>query len=300
MLDSTTAVVVNYETPDYTVRCVRALIEDGLGAERIVVVDNGSTDGSAERLRDELPGCRIVRIDENVGYARAGNCGAAELHGEAYLLVNNDAFVDRKGSLTALARTLDDPEVGIAAPRLLNEDRTLQPNAMPPSSPGVALVRASGLSRLIPNRWQPRWSTHWDHSKSRDVELADGPVYLVRGSLWEELGGYSERQYMYADDLDLCWRTRKAGWRIRFVADAEFVHIGMGSTKSRWSSAERAERIGRSEAEMIREHLSPLKARLTLAFLGAGLGWRWLFHRVVGNRDAAASLRGSLRGYLGG
>jgi GT2 family glycosyltransferase len=299
VLESITAVVVNYETPDYTIRCARALIGDGLRAERIVVVDNGSTDGSFERLRRELPQCRLERIGENVGYARGGNRGAAALPGDAYLLVNSDAFVHRKGSLRALARALEDQGVGIVAPRLLNEDLTLQPNAMPLSSPGVALVRASGLSRLIPNRWQTRWSTHWDHSTARDIEAADGPVYLVRGSLWDELGGYTEREYMYAEDLDFCWRAGRHGWRIRFVPDAEFVHIGMGST-SNWSSAERAERIGRSEAAMIREHLSPLKARLTLALLGGGLAGRWLFHRIAGNRDAVASLRGSLRGYLSG
>jgi N-acetylglucosaminyl-diphospho-decaprenol L-rhamnosyltransferase len=298
VLESTTAVVVNYETPDYTIRAVRALLDDGMPLERVVVVDNGSTDGSVERLQAELPGCRIERIEDNVGYARAGNRGAALLPGDAYLLVNSDAFVERPGSLQVLIGALADPGVGIVVPRLLNEDRTLQPNAMPVTTPGVALVRASGVSRLIPNRWQTRWSTHWDHSTTQDIESADGPVYLVRGALWDELGGYTEREYMYAEDLDLCLRARRAGWRIRFVREAEFVHVGMGST-SRWTSAERSERIGRSEAAMIREHLSPLKARLTLAFLGTGLAGRWLVYRLLGKRDAAASLRGSLKGYLG-
>ena len=297
MLESTTAVVVNYETPDYTIRSVRALLDDRLPPDRIVVVDNGSTDGSVERLRSELPGCRIEAIEENVGYARAANRGAGLLSGDAYLFVNNDAFVERPGTLEALSRALEDPGVGIAVPRLLNEDRTLQPNAMPVTTPGVAFVRASGLSRLIPNRWQTRWSTHWNHSTTQDIESADGPVYLVRGSTWDALGGYAERAQMYAEDLDLCLRVRRAGWRIRFVPEAEFVHIGMGST--RWSPAERAERIGRSEAAMIREHLSPLKAKLTLMFVGAGLAGRWLIYRLLGNRAAAASLRGSLKGYLG-
>lgn len=300
MLESATAVIVNYETPDYTLRSARQLIADGLPAGRVVVVDNGSTDGSFERLQAELPDCRIVRIEENVGYARACNHGARALPGDAYFLVNSDAFVERPGSLRQLTRALEDPGVGMAVPRLVNEDRTLQPNAMPPTSPVVALVRASGLSRLIPNRWQTSWSTHWDHELSRDIESADGPVYLVRGAVWEELGGFTERQYMYAEDLDFCWRLRQAGHRIRFVRDAEFIHVGMGSTGTHWSSAERAERIGRSEAAMIREHLSPVKARLTLTFLRAGLVGRWLFHRLVGNRDAATSLRGSLRGYRSG
>jgi N-acetylglucosaminyl-diphospho-decaprenol L-rhamnosyltransferase len=298
VLETTTAVVVNYETPDYTLRAVQALIEDGVPADRVVVVDNGSTDGSFVSFQAELPGCRLERIEDNIGYGRAANRGASLLSGDAYLFVNNDAFVQRPGSVRALHSALNDPGVGLAVPRLLNDDLTLQPNAMPPNSPGVALIRASGLSRFIPNRWQTRWSTHWDHETTRDIESADGPVHLVRGSLWHELGGYTEREFMYAEDLELCLRIRRAGWRIRFVRDAEFIHVGMGST--RLLPAERAERIGRAEAAMLRQHLSPVSAKITLWLLGLGLSTRWLFHRLVGNRDAAASLRGSLKGYLGG
>lgn len=297
-LDGVTAVIANYGTPDYTLRSVAALVADGLPPERIVVVENGSGDDSLERLPQELPqGVPLVPLEENVGFARASNVGARRLPGDAYLFVNSDAFVHRPGSVAALLRALEDPSVGITVPRLLNEDLTLQPKVVPLSSPAVALVRASGLSRFVPNRWQPAWSTHWDHSHSREIQATSGVVFLVRGELWAELGGFEEGHLMYAEDLDLCWRARRAGRKVWFVADAEFVHIGAGATTKDWGNPERAERIGRAEAAMIRRHLGRVRGWLTLTLIRAGIGARLAYYRARGNGEAAAALRGSLRGY---
>ena len=296
-VESLTAVVSNWETADYTVRCVEALVGDGVPGDRIVVVDNGSQDDSFARLRERFPRSIVLRLEENVGYARAMNHGARALEGESYLLANSDAFLHRPGSVAAMLAALGDERVGVVAPRVLNEDLTLQPTVMPTNSPGVALVRASGLSRLIPNRWQPRWSTHWDHSSSREIRGADGAVLLVRGETWRQLEGFDERMRMYAEDLDLCWRARKLGWRIWFARDAEFVHLGAGATRRHWGSPERAELIGESESGMIARNLPRLSAKLTIALIRAGLAARVVAFRLLLRPEAAASLRGALRGY---
>ena len=296
-LDRVTAVIANYGTPDYTIRAVRALTDDGVPPERIVVVENGSADDSLARFRAELTDNIVVPLDPNLGFARGSNIGARKLRGDAYLFVNNDAFVHRPGSIEALVRGLDDPGVGIVAPRLLNEDLTLQPKVVPLSSPSVALVRASGLSRVVPNRWQPRWSTHWDHSESREIQASSGVVFLVRGSVWDELGGFAEGELMYAEDLDLCWRARTNGWKVWFAADAEFVHIGAGTTRSHWGSPERAERVGRAEAEMIRRHLGRVRGGLTLGLIRAGIAARLTYYRARGDGETAAALRAARRGY---
>jgi GT2 family glycosyltransferase len=297
-MDTLTAVIASYETPDYTIRSVEALTGDGVPPERIVVVENGSTDDSYERFRAELPDVQLVRLEENVGFAQASNFGARHLPGDSYLFVNSDAFVHRPGSVARLLDALEDRKIGIVAPRLLNEDLSLQPKVAPLNSPGVALVRASGLSRFVPNRWQPSWSTHWDHSHSREIEAASGVVFLVRGETWQELGGFEEGHLMYTEDLDLCWRARKHGWKVWFEAEAEFVHIGAGATAKHWDSPKRAELIGRAEAAMIRRHLGRARGGLTLGFIAAGLAGRLAYYSAVRNREAVATLRGSLRGYL--
>jgi N-acetylglucosaminyl-diphospho-decaprenol L-rhamnosyltransferase len=291
-----TAVIVNYGTADLTLRAARALLDDGLPPTRLVIVDNGSADDSYTRLEAALPDSVVVRLDPNVGYAGGANAGVAQLAGDAYLLVNNDAFLHAPGSVERLLTRLDDSEVAIVAPRILNEDLTLQGTVVPLSSPAVALVRASGLSRRIPNRFQPHWSTHWDHSESREIEAADGAVLLVRHAAWEQLGGFDESALMYAEDLDLCWRAREAGWKVWFESHAEFVHLGGGST--RWAGRERARRVGQAEAAMIRRHRGTVSAALTLGFTAGGLAARWLIWTLARKRQAADTQRGALEGYL--
>lgn len=294
-LDAVTALIVNWNQPDYTIRSAQALISDGMPAKRVVVIDNGSQEDSWFRLTSELRSCHLVRIDENLGFARANNAGARVLPASAYLFVNNDTFVHHKGSVNALVRTLALPEVGIAVPRLLNEDLTLQPNVVPAMTPAVAFARASGLGRLVPNRWRASWSPRWDHALSCEIQSANAAVMLVRGELWDRLGGFRETSFMYAEDLDLCWRAREQGWRVWFTAEAEFVHVGRAST--RWDARERAERVAEAEAVMLREHLSPLQARQALAFMRAGYAIRFAIRKLLGHRSAAEECVGFLRGY---
>lgn len=296
-IDDLTVVVVDWNLPDHTIRCVRALLEDGVPAARVVVVENGPTADSWARISTELSSNILVHVETNVGFAAANNIGARVLPGRAYLLVNNDAFVHAPGSVGRLLAALGDDRVGVVVPRLLNEDLTLQPTVSPFTTPVTALVRASGLSRFVPDPWKPTLTTHWDHGSSREVDQAIGAVMLVEGRLWEALGGLRETSFMYAEDLDLCWRAHEHALRTWFVAEAEFVHVGGASSSSRWASRERAARIGQAEAGMIREHLSPPRAAVTLAFIRAGLGARVVCFNALGRRDAAETCRGFLAGY---
>jgi N-acetylglucosaminyl-diphospho-decaprenol L-rhamnosyltransferase len=296
-LGEVTAVVLNWRTPVQTIRSVRALVSDGVPAGRIVVVDNGSEDRSAERLAADLPASVVVALDENLGFGRGNNIGARALPGPAYLFVNSDAFVHRRGSTESLLAALDDPLVGLAVPRLLNEDLSLQRSVVPAAGPLPELVRASGLSRLIPNTLQPALGTHWDHGQSRTIQAATGAVVAVRADVWEGLGGFSEARFMYAEDLDLFWRARERGWRVRFVADAEFVHLSNTSARSRWTEPERAERVARAEAATIRNHMPPGRGTLTLTLMALGVGARGLVYRMRGDRSRAATMAAWLRGY---
>jgi len=295
-----TAVVLNREAPDLTVRAVRALLDDGVPGERIVVVDNGSRDESVTTFERQLAGCVVVALPQNVGYAAAANAGARRLPGDAYLVMNNDAFVHRAGSVAALLAALDDPAVGMAVPRLLNEDLTLQRTVRALPTPAVAVVRALGLGRLVPNRWQPRWSHHWDHCEARAIDAADGAVLLLRRETWDELGGYNEARSMYAEDSDLCWRTRKLGWKIWFTPDAEFVHLGSATASRRWTITQRATMIGREEAKLVVEQLSPVSAVVVVAATCAYLTWRGALLRLRGDEAGAAVLRAERAAYIAG
>jgi N-acetylglucosaminyl-diphospho-decaprenol L-rhamnosyltransferase len=273
---------------------------DGVPAHRVVVVDNGSADGSVEHLRSELKGVHVKALETNTGFARGNNIGAAALAGAAYVFVNSDAFVHARGSVARLLAAFDDPRVGLVVPRLLNRDLSLQPNVFPAATPLPALVRAAGLSRFVPNKFQPALGAHWDHSESRAVQTATGGVIAARADVWQLLGGFNEARFMYAEDLDLFWRTRELGRQARFVADAEFIHLGNASGEARWTGPARAERIARAEAAMIRDHLPTTRGTLTLTLMALGVGGRAAFYRLRGNADRAAIMEGWLRGYRTG
>ena len=298
-VEDATAVVLNWRTADHTIRSARALIAEGVPAEHVVVVDNASGDGSAERIRTELPLCPLVALDENVGFARGNNAGARARPAPAYLFVNSDAFVHAPGSVQRLLDAIRAPRTGLAVPRLLNEDLTLQPSVVPTSSPLPELVRASGLSRFVPNSLQPALGTHWDHGESRVVQAATGAVVAVRDDAWQALGGFTERRFMYAEDLDLFWRARELGFETWFVAEAEFVHLGSASAGFRWTDAQRAERVARAHAAMIHEHLAGPRATLTIGLMALGVGSRALVYRALGDRAAAETMAAWFRGFVG-
>ncbi len=293
-----TAVIVNWRTPELTLRAAEALLSEGIQPRRLVVVDNGSGDDSAARLRAALADeATILAVPENVGFARANNLAADALPASgAYLLVNSDAF-PQAGAVPALLDALNERRVGIAVPRLLNRDHSLQESVHPLSTPLPEAIRAAGLSRLVPNDLRPRLSAHWDHSGSRTIQAAIGAVMLVRATTWAKLGGFDERSRLYAEDLDLFWRLAAIGQQARFVAEAEFVHLGGASAELRWSAGDMAREKASAEAAMLRTHLSPARAGATLALMAAGTTARAAVCQLRGQTQRARTYRALSEGY---
>lgn len=294
-----TAVIVNWRTPELTARAAQALIDDGVAPQRVVVVDNGSGDDSPQRLLAALPESVIVTLPENQGFGRASNAGARALPArQAYLFVNSDAFVHRPGGVAALRRALDDPAVGAATPRLLTEDLRTAPSVYPLSTPLPSAIRASGLSRLVPDPLAPRFGAHWSHDRSRSIEYAIGAVLLVRAAAWDQLGGFDESGSMYAEDHDLYWRLRRLGWRSQFVAESEFVHLGGASAAQLWDAPARARRVAEAEAAIVRRHMASPRARVTTGLMAAGATARALRSSARGDSAAAREHIAWARGYL--
>ena len=274
-MDELTAIVLNWRTSELALRARAALIADGVPSERVLLVDNGSDDGSATRLSVGAPGAPLLVLAENVGFARANNLAASALPAtRCYLFVNSDAFAHAPGSVAALARAVAQPGVAIAVPRLRNADLTLQPSVRPLAGPWPALVQAAGLSRLVPDRWQPTLGTHWSHDRSRAIEAADGAVLAVDATRFARVGGFSERTHLYGEDHDLFRRLARDGGTARFVAEAEFIHLAGAASRQRWSEAERAERVAAAEGSVLLATLPRLGGRLTVAAMAAGAGLR--------------------------
>ena len=220
------AVVVNYEGGDRLVGCVRSVLADtSAGPVELVVVDNGSTDGSVNGLRALLPDVRVVRAPGNVGYARAANLGAAATRAPVVAILNVDLVVEAGAAKALLDRIDREARLGAVGPQLRNSDGTAYPSARTMPSVPVAVGHA------IFGIWNPenRYTAQYrqldaDPSTPRLVDVVSGAAIWLRRAALDEVGGWDERYFMYLEDTDLCWRLRRAGWDVAYEPSAVVDH----------------------------------------------------------------------------
>lgn len=230
-------VIVNFNAGEHLARCLASL-DAGLGNHDWagVVIDNASTDGSAESAcgagRVEL-----VHSSENVGFARAVNRAASHVAGEYLLLVNPDCRLTA-GCVDPLVDELATyPRCGVVAPNVVNESGVPDGNARgDPSVLTGIFGRSSALRRLLPpgtlsTRHVVLPSSLPPGSASTEVDWVAGSCALVRREAFEAVGGFDERYFLYWEDADLCRRLRAAGWTTRYRTDSLVTHVGGQSAR---------------------------------------------------------------------
>lgn len=218
--------VVNFEAGTALTDCVRSLLaDDSAGVPEVVVVDNGSTDGSVAALRSAHPGVTVLTGGGNVGYAAAANRGTAATAAPVVAVCNPDLVVG-SGAGAAMLAVFDDPTVGAAGPRILDATGSTYPSARRDPSPVDALGHAA-LGRLRPrNRFTRRYrALDADPAVARDVDWCSGAALWVRRAAVDRIGGWDERFFMYLEDVDLGRRLREDGWRVRYEPAASVVHV---------------------------------------------------------------------------
>jgi GT2 family glycosyltransferase len=224
------AIVVSYNTRDMTLECLRALKAD-LSAmpSEIWVVDNASSDGSAEAVEREFPDIHVLCSGRNAGFGAANNLAMAQARGELFLLVNSDAFL-RAGCAAALVDCLErHPEAAAAGPRIIRPDGSLQISCFRFPSPARAVLENLFVASLLPEHPVLGDYRRWGHNSEREVDWVIGACMLVRRKAYEDTGGFDERFFMYAEETDWQKRMRAAGWTIWFTPAGEVVHVGGGS-----------------------------------------------------------------------
>ena len=273
-------------------RCLESLAR---GASRcatdVLVVDNGSADGSAGMVREHFPAVRLVANASNVGFARAVNQLWPYARGRYWLLLNPDTET-KPGAIDTLVALMDSqPQAGLATAKLLNADGSPQFCAQARPSPGRVLLEASRLHKLLPLgvRGHLLLSSYWTYEETRPVGWTWGTALIARRAAVEAVGLLDERLFMYGEDLDWCLRMQKAGWTVWFCAEAEVVHHGRGSARLRWDRRSLEHRLWATYYQVVAWHEgSFFTRRLQLAtLLALMLDW------------ASALLRGTTRPILG-
>ncbi len=234
-LATVSVIVVNYNVADLLIRCLDSVVHDnGVRPPNISVVDNGSTDGSIQRVMSRFPEVTIIANSVNQGFAAAVNRGLLLAREEHILILNPDTLLP-PNCLVRLLRFLDaNPTIGMVGPRLVRSDGTLDyacRRNFP--TPLDIYLRITGLDRLFP---QSRLFGHYnltylDPAVSCEVDCIAGAFMLVRQEAIAKVGPMDERFFMYAEDVDWACRFKRAGWRVHYCADVEVLHYKQASTK---------------------------------------------------------------------
>jgi GT2 family glycosyltransferase len=225
-------VIVSYNTREMTLRCLADLSRDlaasGLRSE-VVVVDNSSSDGSADAVAQAHPDVNQIRSDRNLGFGAANNRAFKVAQGEFVMLLNSDAFV-HPGVCAALVRFLRErPTCAVAGPRLLNSDGSVQRSAYPFPSPLRCWIENLWLSAIAPDHRVFGDYRRWAHDEERSVPWLIGACLLARRTVIESIGGFDERFFMYAEETDWQKRIRDAGHDVRLCTEAIVTHLGGAS-----------------------------------------------------------------------
>lgn len=240
------AIVVNFRTPDLTASAIEHLCASRLDARplHVIVVDNGSGDGSADQLAAQFPTIPVIASPQNLGFAGGNNLAIAELLGQIpawtdrndtfVLLINSDVEVDVDAVAICVDFMKAHPSVGIVGPKVVLPDGRLDlacRRGFP--TPARAFWKLTGLAKRFPDN--PRFTgynlTHLDEDEVTEVDAVMGAFMLVRLAAIDAAGLLDERFFMYGEDIDWAYRIKQHGWRVYYVPTATVRHLKGATTR---------------------------------------------------------------------
>jgi len=220
-------VIVGWNAKHYLELCLESLATASpRRSMEILVVDNASSDGSAEMIEARFPYVKLIKSNENLGFAKGNNVAIRQCQGRYIALVNPDVIVF-PGCLDALADFLDqNPKVGNVGPRVLNPDMTMQSTCRRSPTIWNNFCSATGLATKFKNSrlFAGEHMFYFAHDRTLPVDVLVGCFSMIRRETFEEVGLLDEDLFMYGDDVDWCRRCWKAGWQVVFFPGAKAIH----------------------------------------------------------------------------
>lgn len=226
-------IIVNWNTRRMLLDCI-ASIERNVrpASSEVIVVDNGSTDGSADAVRSAFPRVTVIENGKNLGFAKANNLGIRRMRGRYAVLLNSDTVV-LEGAFEKLLSFMDNtPRAGMCGPQLLNEDGSDQKSFGRFPTP-VGEFTSRTLLRIFFPRQYRRLFVPDDRAFTTPaaVDFIIGACMVARKQAIDEAGMLDEDYFFFYEEIDWCLRMKRAGWPAYYVPDARIVHFGGGSTK---------------------------------------------------------------------
>ena len=229
-------IIVNYRVRYFLELCLRSVVRalDGIGAAEVIVVDNASGDGSVEALQPLFPGVRFVANTENVGFGRANNQALGMAKGEFVLFLNPDTVLPEDFASLCLNFLRGVPRVGALGVRMIDgSGRFLPESKRGFPSPWVAFTKLAGLSALFPRSrvFASYYLGHIPAEHTHRAPVLSGACMMVRRDIVTAIGGFDERFFMYAEDIDLSYRIEQAGYNNFYFPGVSIVHFKGESTR---------------------------------------------------------------------
>lgn len=291
-------IIVSFNTCEMTLACLHSVFAETLDHDlEVVVIDNRSDDGSADAIEQEFGDrVRLVRSNTNLGFAKGNNVAAKETSAPLLLLLNPDTAVLDRAVDRLVAASNATPDAGIWGGRTLYANGTVNPtscwNRMTIWS---LLCHASGLSKAFPRIpiCNPEAVSAWWNAGDREVDIVSGCFFLIRRSLWEQVGGFDPAFFMYGEEADLCLRARALGARPLATSDAVIIHHGGASERVR---SDKLVRLLTAKTLLIQRHWPESRRQIGVALLAC-----WPLSRSIactllavvapGRREAASAWR---------
>lgn len=269
-------IIVNWKSKDFLRRCLETIRETSSGMRlEIIVVDNASFDGSDALVRDEFPQVRFFQSEKNLGFSGANNLGFELSTGRNLLFLNPDTEVLGTAIGRLVSALEEAPQRGVVGPKLLNSDLTLQTTCVQ-AFPSI-------LNQVLDAEWlrerYPRWGIYGTRAIVEEqpgpvpVDMVSGACLMIRRDLFAEVQEFSTDYFMYSEDVDLCYKARRAGKTVSYVSEARVIHHGGKSSGANPISNFATVMMRQSRLRYFRKWRGPAYARayqLAMALVAAG------------------------------
>ncbi|MCW8806111.1 MAG: glycosyltransferase [Ignavibacteriaceae bacterium] len=270
-------IIVNYNVKEFLQNLLHSIEKASSKiSKEIIVIDNASDDGSVEVIKDKFPSINLIENKINVGFGRANNQGLAVAKGNYILFINPDCIVSEDTFDKMISFFESHPDCGLAGCKILNSDGTLQ-LACRRSFPGpwTSFTKVTGLSNMFPNsRIFARYNlTYLDENKTYEVDAVSGSFMMIRKDVYKKTNGFDEQFFMYGEDLDLCYRVQKNGYKVYYVHETQIIHYKGESTKR--SNLDETRLFYDAMHLFVKKHLSSFP--LVELILRSAIGFRKVF-----------------------
>lgn len=236
MIPSLDIIIVNWNSGTLLSECVHSIndaIQNSFILNKVIVIDNASSDNSLDNLSDTNLPLIIIRNTQNLGFAKACNQGARNSEADFLLFLNPDTRLF-KSSLTEPIKFMLDKEnneIGILGVQMVDDENNISRTCSRLPSPFVFFYMSLGLNKIFPQNFPNQFMTEWDHNNSQIVDQVMGAFFFVRKNLFQTLNGFDERFFVYYEEVDFTVRAKQIGYRSYFLTTTKIYHKGGGTSE---------------------------------------------------------------------